>query len=373
MMRKILFIFGTRPEAIKFAPLIKEMQKKPGDFNVRICVTGQHKEMLYQVLDFFNIKPDYDLEIMEPNQTLFTITAKIIKQIEPILSKERPDLVFVQGDTTTVFMGALGAFYDQIPVAHLEAGLRTGDMYSPFPEELNRVMVSRIAKYHFTPTEKAAQNLAKENVNKENVYNVGNTVIDALHLAIELVKEDEKKYLQAFDEIDFSKRIILVTGHRRESIGSGFHNICEAIKSIADNNDVEIVFPIHYSPAIREAAKETGLYDVSNIHIIDPLDYPHLVYLMSRSYVVLTDSGGIQEEAPSLGKPVLVMRNTTERPEGVDAGVAKLVGINRGKIIEETENLLRNNDEYARMSEAVNPYGNGSASKEIVSILNEKE
>lgn len=368
-MKKILFIFGTRPEAIKFAPLIKEMEKHPDNFTVRICVTGQHKEMLYQVLDFFSIRPDYDLEIMEPNQTLFTITAKIIKLIEPILDKEKPDLVFVQGDTTTVFMGALGAFYDQIPVAHLEAGLRTGDIYSPFPEELNRLMVSKIAKYHFTPTERAVSNLIKENVDEDTIYNVGNTVIDALSLASKVVKEKENEYKDTFIGVNFTKKVVLVTSHRRESIGEGFLNICAAIKHIAENNDIEVVFPIHYSPAIRAAAEVAGLYTVPNIHIIDPLDYPQLVYLMNKSYLVLTDSGGIQEEAPSLGKPVLVLRDTTERPEGVDAGVAKLVGTNKDRIVQEAEELLNNSNAYARMSEAVNPYGDGSTSKRIVDIL----
>lgn len=368
-MKKILFIFGTRPEAIKFAPLIKEMKNHPDHFIVKVCVTGQHKEMLYQVLDFFEIKPDYDLEIMEPSQTLFTITAKIIKNIEPILTKEEPDLVFVQGDTTTVFMGALGSFYKQIPVAHLEAGLRTGNMYSPFPEELNRVMVSRIASYHFAPTEQAVSNLLKENIDKSRIYNVGNTVIDTLFLAVQLVKENEEVYARNFVDIDFSKKVILVTSHRRESIGDGFTNICKAIKSIAKNNDIEIVFPIHYSPAIRDAAKSAGLYEISNIHIIDPLDYPNLVYLMEKSYLVLTDSGGIQEEAPSLGKPVLVMRNTTERPEGVEAGVAKLVGTDDKLIISATETLLSDDAEYAKMSNSINPYGDGNASKKIVEIL----
>lgn len=368
-MKKILFVFGTRPEAIKFAPLIKEMQKYPDDFNVRICVTGQHKEMLYQVLDFFEIKPDYDLESMEPNQTLFTITAKIIKLIEPILAKEKPDLVFVQGDTTTVFMGALGAFYDQIPVAHLEAGLRTGNMYSPFPEELNRVMVSRIAEYHFAPTEQAVENLLEEKVDKDKIYNVGNTVIDALLLAVKLINKDEEKYAENFTDIDFSKKVILVTSHRRESIGDGFTNICQAIKTVAENNGVEIVFPIHYSPAIRGAAKDAGLYGIKNIHIVDPLDYPNLVYLMEKSYLVLTDSGGIQEEAPSLGKPVLVMRDTTERPEGIEAGVAKLVGTKKKVIIAETEKLLNDIDEYITIANAINPYGDGRASEKIVEVL----
>ena len=368
-MKKILFVFGTRPEAIKFAPLIKEMQKAPGAFKVRICVTGQHRELLYQVLDFFEIIPDYDLKIMEPNQTLFTITAKIIKLIEPVLKKEQPDIVFVQGDTTTVFMGALGAFYEHIPVAHLEAGLRTGDIYSPFPEELNRVMVSRIAEYHFTPTKQATDNLHKENINPEKIYNVGNTVIDALSLAIKIIRRDETKYSELFSDIDFNKKILLVTSHRRESIGAGFKNICEAVYELAENNNIEVVFPIHFNPAIRKAAKEAGLYNVKNVHIIDPLDYVNLVYVMSKSYIVLTDSGGIQEEAPSLGKPVLVLRDTTERPEGVEAGVAKLVGVDKNIIINETERLLNDNIEYVKMAEAVNPYGDGTSSKKIVDIL----
>ena len=365
--KKILFVFGTRPEAIKMAPLIKTMQKCK-NFKVKICVTGQHKEMLYQVLDFFKIKPDYDLEIMEPNQTLFTVTSKIITLIEPILSREKPDLVIVQGDTTTVFMGALGAFYKQIPVAHLEAGLRTGDKYSPFPEEINRELVSKIADFHFAPTELSVDNLSKEGILK-NVYNVGNTVIDALLLAKEIVNTNEQKYLAEFKNIDFDKKTILVTSHRRESIGKGFKNIMEAILNLAKNNNIEILFPIHYSPAVRDAAKEAGLVNLSNIHIMDPLDYPSLVFAMEKCYLVLTDSGGIQEEAPSLGKPVLVMRDTTERPEGVKAGVAKLVGTDTKKIIFETEKLLTDESEYKKMSNAINPYGDGKTSDKIVKLL----
>lgn len=365
--KKILFVFGTRPEAIKMAPLIKTMQKCK-NFKVKICVTGQHKEMLYQVLDFFKIKPDYDLEIMEPNQTLFTVTSKIITLIEPILSREKPDLVIVQGDTTTVFMGALGAFYKQIPVAHLEAGLRTGDKYSPFPEEINRELVSKIADFHFAPTELSVDNLSKEGILK-NVYNVGNTVIDALLLAKEIVNTNEQKYLAEFKNIDFDKKTILVTSHRRESIGKGFKNIMEAILNLAKNNNIEILFPIHYSPAVRDAAKEAGLVNLSNIHIMDPLDYPSLVFAMEKCYLVLTDSGGIQEEAPSLGKPVLVMRDTTERPEGVKAGVAKLVGTDAKKIIFETEKLLTDESEYKKMSNAINPYGDGKTSDKIIKLL----
>lgn len=372
-MKKVLFVFGTRPEAIKLAPLIKEFQKKSDVFDVKVCVTGQHKEMLYQVLDFFSITPDYDLDIMEPSQTLFTITAKIIKLIEPILNAENPDLVFVQGDTTSVFMGALGAFYNQVPVAHLEAGLRTGDIYSPFPEEANRLLVSKIASFHLAPTDIAMNNLLSEKIEPDRVYNVGNTVIDALLLAKDLVTNDDHKYRQPFVEIDFLKKVILVTAHRRESIGEGFANIMDAIVSIADRDDVEIVFPIHYSPAVRESARSAGLYDLKNVHIIDPLDYPYLVYIMSRSHIVLTDSGGVQEEAPSLGKPVLVMRETTERPEGINAGVAKLVGTSTNAIIREVGNLLDDDYAYKKIANTVNPYGDGEASRRIVDIFTERE
>ena len=368
-MQKVLFIFGTRPEGIKFAPLIKEMQRYPKEFSVKVCVTGQHKEMLQQVLDFFRIEPDYNLNIMEPNQSLFTVSSKIIKGIEPILESEKPDLVFVQGDTTTVLMGALGAFYDRIPVAHLEAGLRTGDMGSPFPEEMNRVLVSRIAAYHFTPTDQSTDNLLRDNIDHSKIYNVGNTVIDALNLATELIQVDDSIYRRDFSGIDFTKKIVLVTSHRRENSGEGFDNICSAVKEIAANNEIEVVFPIHYNPGIRNAAKKCGLYTIENIKMIDPLDYPHLVYMMNKSYIILTDSGGIQEEAPSLGKPVLVLRTTTERPEGVQVGVAKLIGTNKDKIVTETEILLTDQVEYTRMANATNPYGDGQTSKRIIDIL----
>lgn len=365
--KNVLFIFGTRPEAIKMAPLIKAMQKN-SEFKVSVCVTGQHKEMLYQVLDFFKITPNFDLKIMEPNQTLFSITSKIIKQIELIFNKESFDLVIVQGDTTTAFVGALSAFYKQIPVAHVEAGLRTGNKYSPFPEEINRELVSKIAEFHFTPTELSANNLAKEGIEK-NVFTVGNTVIDALLLAKEIIKADEQKYVSKFSDINFDKKIVLITSHRRESIGEGFKNIMNAILNLAENNDIEILFPMHYSPSVRKAAKDAGLVNLHNIHIIDPLDYPSLVFAMEKSYLVLTDSGGIQEEAPSFGKPVLVMRNTTERPEGINAGVAKLIGTKTDSIIYETEKLLANESEYKKMSNAINPYGDGKTSDKILSLL----
>jgi UDP-N-acetylglucosamine 2-epimerase (non-hydrolysing) len=368
-MKKILFIFGTRPEAIKMAPLIKQMQQQSSEFNVRICITGQHKEMLHQVLDFFEISYDYDLEIMQPDQTLFDITAKIVQKIEPVLKTEQPDLVCVQGDTTTAFIGALGAFYFQIPVVHLEAGLRTGNMYSPFPEELNRTLISKIAQYNFVPTSKAAQNLLSEGVDGAKVFNVGNTVVDALNLAVNLVEKHSYKYAQEFANVDFTKRIVLVTSHRRESAGQGFKNIMQAVKQIANSYDVEVVFPIHYSPQVRQAAQDAGLYKITNVHVIDPLDYPHLVYIMSKSHIILTDSGGIQEEAPSLAKPVLVMRDTTERPEGVAAGVAKLVGTDTATITGQVAELLDFPAEYSKMANTVNPYGDGKTSARVLEVL----
>ena len=370
-MKTVSFVFGTRPEAIKFAPVIKEMQKYPDKLKVVVCVSGQHREMLYQVLDFFKIKPDYDLGVMEPSQTLSTVTAKIIKAIEPVIIETKPDLVFVQGDTTTVLMGALGAFYQKVPVAHLEAGLRTYDLLSPFPEELNRQLVSKIARYHFAPTDLAVENLTSEGIDRKNIFMVGNTVIDALLMAADIVKTAD--FGGDFKDVDFTKKVILVTSHRRESIGEGFASICRAVKRLSKRDDLEVVFPIHYSPAVRSAAKEAGLYNLDHVHIIEPLDYPQLVYIMQKSYVVLTDSGGIQEEAPSLGKPVLVMRDTTERPEGIEAGVAKLVGTDEECIVGEVETLLDNEVEYQRMATAVNPYGDGFASSRIVQELVDRE
>jgi UDP-N-acetylglucosamine 2-epimerase (non-hydrolysing) len=365
---KILFIFGTRPEAIKLAPLIKEFQKS-GEFNTRICVTAQHREMLDQVLSFFNIKPDYDLNIMKPNQSLFDITANILKLLEPILKKEKPDMIFVQGDTTTAFAGALAGFYQKIKVAHIEAGLRSHNKYSPFPEEINRVLAGHIADYHFAPTEKAKKNLYNEGI-KENVWVVGNTVIDALFLGLDIIKkEGEEKYYKHFSFIDFSKKIILLTGHRRESFGEPFENICYALREIANKyKDVEIVYPVHLNPNVREPVNRI-LKGIKNIHLIEPLEYPYLIWLMNKSYLILTDSGGIQEEAPSLGKPVLVMREVTERIEGVEAGTAKLVGTDKNKIIKEVQTLLEDDKEYNRMAKATNPYGDGKSSERIIHIL----
>lgn len=371
-MKKILFIFGTRPEAIKMAPLIKELTSRKEKFDVKVCVTGQHKEMLYQVLDFFAIRPDYDLEVMKQDQTLFGVTAAIFSKLEPILDEVKPDVVLVQGDTTSVLVGAIGAFYKQIKVGHLEAGLRSGDMYSPFPEEMNRVLTSRITDYHFAPTSRAEKVLFEEGVKNEKVFNVGNTVIDALLLGVDLVKNDNSKYADYFKDIDFSKRVVLVTGHRRESIGEGFYNMFNAVKRIAeDYKDVEIVYPVHLNPNVRKPVNEilSGIY---NVHLIDPLDYPYLIWLMEKSYLVLTDSGGIQEEAPTLGKPVLVMREVTERQEGVEAGTAKLVGTSEDVIYSETKQLLDSKDEYNKMANAINPYGDGTASRQIADILEKR-
>ena len=369
-MKKVLFIFGTRPEAIKMAPLIMELKSRSDKFDVKVCVTGQHKEMLYQVLDFFSIKPDYDLKVMRPNQTLSTITAEVLTGLEPILDEVKPDIVLVQGDTTSAFVGALGAFYKQIEVGHLEAGLRSGDMYSPFPEEVNRVLVGRVAKHHFAPTVRAQSALLQERISEKNVYLVGNTVIDALLLGLSIIKESgEKAYAAKFEGIDLDKRIVLVTGHRRESFGEGFEGMCNAIKKLAENNkDVEIVYPVHLNPRVQEPVKRI-LHDISNVHLIDPLDSPYLIWLMEKSYLVLTDSGGIQEEAPTLGKPVLVMRDVTERQEGVDAGTAKLVGTDCGVIVRETQKLLDDEIVYTAMANAINPYGDGTTAKQIADIL----
>lgn len=370
-MKKVLFIFGTRPEAIKMAPLIKELQSRPDDFSVKVCVTGQHREMLYQVLDFFSIKPDFDLEVMQPNQTLFGVTAAIFSKLEPVINEVEPDVVLVQGDTTSVLVGAIGAFYKQIKVGHLEAGLRSGDMHSPFPEEMNRVLVSRVTDYHFAPTQRAVDALLAENVPTDKVYKVGNTVIDALLIGIDIV-ENDTKYAEMFKDIDFSKKVILVTGHRRESFGGGFESMCTAIKRIAEENeDVEVVYPVHLNPNVRKPVNEI-LSDTKNIHLIDPLDYPYLIWLMNKAYIVLTDSGGIQEEAPTLGKPVLVMRDVTERQEGVDAGTAKLVGTDGEVIYAETQKLLDSVEDYNSMANAINPYGDGTTSRQIADILSKE-
>ncbi len=370
---KILFVYGTRPEAIKMAPLVKEFKNNP-EFDVRVCVTGQHREMLDQVVSFFEITPDYDLNLMKPNQTLFTVTADVLLGLEPILEEFKPDNIWVQGDTTTVMAGSLAGFYKQIPVSHLEAGLRSGEKFSPFPEEVNRKVTGHVADYHFAPTDRAVNNLALEGITKD-VWNVGNTVTDALLLGLDIIKKTgEEKYEQFFAEagIDFSKRLMLVTGHRRESFGGPFQEMCESMKEIAQKyEDVQLIYPVHLNPNVRKVVNEV-LADVDNVTLIEPLDYPYLIWLMNRAHLVLTDSGGIQEEAPTLGKPVLVMRDVTERQEGVEAGTAKLVGTSKEVILREAFDLLDNEESYKKMANAVNPYGDGTTSKQIVEIYKTK-
>ncbi|MCX7957117.1 MAG: UDP-N-acetylglucosamine 2-epimerase (non-hydrolyzing) [Endomicrobia bacterium] len=366
---KILFIFGTRPEAIKLVPLIKEFQNVKNKFQVKVCITSQHKQMLQQVLDFFAVQVDYDLHIMEPNQTLFQITSKIIQRIEPVLDEFKPDLIFVQGDASSAFLGALAGFYKKTKVAHIEAGLRSYEKYAPFPEEINRILISHIADYHFAPTEVAKKNLEKEGI-KKNVWVVGNTVIDALFLTLKIISKDDDCYKNFFSFLDFNKKIILVTGHRRESFGEPFRQICLALKKIAEEfkEEVEIVYPVHLNPNVRKPVFEI-LKNLKNVYLIEPLTYPYFVWLLSKCYFVLTDSGGIQEEAPSLGKPVLVMRDVTERIEGMKAGVGKLVGTKKDKIFENTKELIMNNIVYQRMTKAKNPYGDGKSSKKIFDII----
>lgn len=370
-MKKILFLFGTRPEAIKMAPLIKCFSNN-SLFEVRVGVTAQHREMLDQVLNFFEINVDYDLNVMTPNQTLHQLTADLIARItNEILLKESFDFVFVQGDTTTVLASAMAAFYQKIKVIHIEAGLRSNDMNSPFPEEMNRVLTSKLAAIHFCPTENSKQNLALENIN-ENVYVVGNTVIDALILGLEKVNSSsEEQLLTKYNFIDFSKKIILVTCHRRENFGSPFLEICDALVEISSQYEdtVEIIYPVHLNPNIKEIAHLK--LKQKNIKLIAPLDYPELIWMMNKSNIILTDSGGIQEEAPSLGKPVLVLREVTERMEGVEAGTAILVGSSKEKIVSETSKLLTNNIYYDRISKASNPYGDGTTSYKIKEIISQ--
>jgi len=363
---KVLFIYGTRPEAIKMAPLVKQLQED--EFDVHVCVTGQHREMLDQVLTFFEIAPEFDLNLMKPNQTLFDVTADGLKKIESVLEKTEPDLVIVQGDTTTAFVGALAAFYKKIKIAHLEAGLRSQNKYSPYPEEVNRLLISNIADYHFAPTSTALENLQNEK-KCLNAWNVGNTVVDALLLGLKLLKARGVSFEKEFPFIDFSKRIVLITSHRRESFGEPFENICKALLDIAGIfDDIQIVYPVHPNPNISKPAK-AYLSNNPKIHLIEPLDYQRLIWLMDKSYLILTDSGGIQEEAPTLKKPVLVLRDVTERMEGVLAGTAKLVGTNRMLIVSETSNLLNDPVEYNKMASSTNPYGTGDTSKKISELL----
>ena len=364
-MIKNLIIFGTRPEAIKMAPLVKEFEKQ-AKFETKVCVTAQHRQMLDQVLDFFEITPDYDLDIMKPNQNLYTLTSDIILGLKPILEEYQPDYVYVHGDTTTTMAASIAAFYAGAKVCHVEAGLRTHNKLSPFPEEINRQVTGRIAELHFAPTKQSKNNLLQENVKENTIIITGNTVIDALIESSEKVKEIENTEIENLKKIlDPTKKLILVTGHRRENHGQGFIDICEALKEIAKTNkDAQIIYPVHLNPNVKEPAYNI-LGDNHSINLINPLAYPAFVWLMNRSYLIITDSGGVQEEAPSLGKPVLVMRDTTERPEAVEAGTVILVGTNKELIVKECNDLLKNTSRYQKMSALHNPYGDGKACQRI--------
>jgi UDP-N-acetylglucosamine 2-epimerase (non-hydrolysing) len=373
--KKILIIFGTRPEAIKLAPVIKELQKFPERFKTAVCVTAQHRQMLDQVLRIFGIRPDHDLNIMNSGQTLHDVTTKGLLGVKKVIEKERPDLVMVQGDTTTTFAASLAAFYAKIPVAHVEAGLRTYDKFQPYPEEINRRLTTQIADIHLAPTEQSRQNLLTEGIDRKKIFVTGNTVIDAL-LMVEKKQQtadEREKWARYFEDrfgLSFNrkKKMVLVTGHRRENFGEGFKNICRAIKTVAGNDGVDVVYPVHLNPNVQKPVRSV-LGGVRNVHLVEPLDYEPFVYLMTKSYIILTDSGGIQEEAPSLGKPVLVMRETTERPEAVEAGTVRLVGTDTDKIVKEAERLFKNKVHYTRMATVLNPYGDGKAAGRIVKIL----
>jgi UDP-N-acetylglucosamine 2-epimerase (non-hydrolysing) len=365
-MIKNLIIFGTRPEAIKMAPLVKEFRKQE-KFSTRVCVTAQHREMLDQVLNFFEISPDYDLDLMKPNQNLYSLTSDIILGLKLILEEYQPDYVYVHGDTTTTMAASIASFYFGAKVCHVEAGLRTYNKLSPFPEEINRQVAGRIADYHFAPTIQSKMNLLQENVPEGSIIITGNTVIDALMdsaVKVEIIENEEIEFLKTI--VDGFKKLILVTGHRRENHGQGFINICEALKEIAlQNEEVQIIYPVHLNPNVMEPVYEI-LADVDSIHLINPLAYPAFVWLMNQSFLIITDSGGVQEEAPSLGKPVLVMRDTTERPEAVDAGTVILVGTDKQRIVNECNDLLVNTERYQKMSALHNPYGDGKACSRIV-------
>lgn len=379
-MIKIMLVFGTRPEAIKMAPLVKAFQEKTDCFETTVCVTGQHREMLDQVLQLFEIKPDFDLNIMKQGQDLYDITSRVLIGMRDVFKEYRPDILFVHGDTTTSTAAALAGFYQQIPVAHIEAGLRTNDIYSPWPEEMNRQITGRIATYNFSPTQLSRQNLLKENVDNSKITVTGNTVIDALHWVTSKIKNDQlldKKLAKELttkgydcSRLKEGKQLVLITGHRRENFGDGFLNICHAIQDLAKKyQDVDFVYPMHLNPNVRKPIHQVfgeDLSNLGNVFFIEPLEYISFVFLMEKAHIVLTDSGGIQEEAPGLGKPVLVMRDTTERPEAVEAGTVKLVGTNYKAIIDNVSKLLSDKEEYNKMSKANNPYGDGQACKRIV-------
>jgi UDP-N-acetylglucosamine 2-epimerase (non-hydrolysing) len=370
---KVMVVFGTRPEAIKMAPLVKALQAAPGLQTV-VCVTAQHRQMLDQVLRLFEITPEHDLDVMKPGQDLYDITSNILLGLRPVLAAERPNWVLVHGDTTTTLATTLAAYYARIPVAHIEAGLRTGDKYAPFPEEMNRKITGAVADLHFAPTAASQANLLAEGVPAAAIHVTGNTVIDALLAVVEKLKTSaalQTELAERFGFLDASKKLILVTGHRRENFGEGFQNICHALADVAERHpDVEILYPVHLNPNVRQPVNDIlAARSLSNVHLIEPVDYLPFVYLMNRSHLIITDSGGVQEEAPSLGKPVLVMRETTERPEAVAAGTVKLVGTSRDEIVRQCERLLTDPDAYLAMSRAHNPYGDGQAVARIVNTL----
>lgn len=383
-MKKIMLVFGTRPEAIKMAPLVKEFQKHPETFQTIVCVTGQHREMLDQVLHLFDIKPDYDLNIMKQGQDLYDVTSRVLLGMRDVLKEVNPDIVLVHGDTTTSTASALAAFYQQIPVGHVEAGLRTHDIYSPWPEEMNRLITGRIATCHFSPTALSKQNLLDEGINEEAITVTGNTVIDALYMVVDKIKSDKQlgEELETLlresgydvNRLNGTRKLVLITGHRRENFGEGFISMCRAIKALTEKYpNVDFVYPMHLNPNVRKPIHEVfgeDLSDLDNMFFIEPLEYLSFVYLMEKSTIVLTDSGGIQEEAPGLGKPVLVMRDTTERPEALEAGTVKLVGTDYDKIVNEVSALLDDREYYDKMSKAVNPYGDGLACHRICNSLN---
>ncbi|WP_455638542.1 non-hydrolyzing UDP-N-acetylglucosamine 2-epimerase [Parabacteroides sp.] len=387
-MKKVMLVFGTRPEAVKMCPLVKEFQKDKVNFEVIVCVTAQHREMLDQVLHLFDIKPDFDLNIMQQGQDLYDITARVLLGLRDVIKEVSPDIVLVHGDTTTSTAAALAAFYQQIPVGHIEAGLRTHNIYSPWPEEMNRQITSRIASFHFAPTPLSRQNLLEEGISEEKIFVVGNTVIDALHIVLARIKENKEIEIQIHSELNKAgisstsfeewnqgnRKLVLITGHRRENFGEGFIHICKAIRTLAQRYPlVDFVYPMHLNPNVRKPIAEVFGEDYrrnhSNVFLIEPLDYLPFVYMMNHSTLVLTDSGGIQEEAPGLGKPVLVMRNTTERPEAVTAGTVKLVGTDYDRIVNEVSSLLDNKELYNTMAKAANPYGDGQTSARIVDLF----
>ena len=381
IMKNMMLVFGTRPEAIKMSPLVKEFQKYPEKFETIVCVTGQHREMLDQVLRIFDIQPDYDLNIMKQGQDLYDVTARVLTGMRDVLKETRPDIVLVHGDTTTSTAAALAAFYQQIPVGHIEAGLRTHNIYSPWPEEVNRQITGRIATYHFAPTSLSKDNLLQEGISGEQIIVTGNTVIDALYMVVEKIKNDGilscelEKVLKAsgydISRLSDGRKLVLITGHRRENFGDGFISMCKAIKSLSEKYpEVDFVYPMHLNPNVRKQIHEVfGESQRANLFFIEPLEYLSFVYLMEKSAIVLTDSGGIQEEAPGLGKPVLVMRDTTERPEALEAGTVKLVGTDYDKIVNEVSGLLDSQEYYEKMSKAINPYGDGKACSRIVKAL----